>query len=163
MPRYLIQKLDRIIECAEEHAKNLTTGWKTELYSLTKCDMACRDVPGSKEHVKPVFDYICQAIQILYGSQKMIMDKNQPHILKYSAAMGHTGVELHHDRCDVTANLALSNISDYKGGGTMLADIGRVVRLEKGEFLLHPGSMVHGGMDITEGTRFLLVTFAHLK
>jgi predicted 2-oxoglutarate/Fe(II)-dependent dioxygenase YbiX len=72
-------------------------------------------------------------------------------------------VELHHDRCDVTANLALSKRTDYKGGGTMLVDIDRVIRLEKGEVLLHPGSMVHGGMDITEGTRYLLVTFAHLK
>jgi hypothetical protein len=29
--------------------------------------------------------------------------------------------------------------------------------------LLHPGSLVHGGMDITEGTRFLLVIFAHFQ
>ncbi|KAL3894027.1 MAG: hypothetical protein SGARI_007868 [Bacillariaceae sp.] len=156
LPPRLVRNLDPIIKRAESHAKNLATGWKTELYSLTKCDMACHDIPGSKEYVKPIFEYICQAIQILYGSQKLIVDKNQPHILKYSAAMGHTGVELHHDRCDVTANLSLSNSTDYKGGGTMLVDIGRVVRLDKGEVLLHPGSMVHGGMDITEGTRYLL-------
>jgi predicted 2-oxoglutarate/Fe(II)-dependent dioxygenase YbiX len=72
-------------------------------------------------------------------------------------------VELHHDRCDVTANLALSKSTDYEGGGTLLADAGTVIRLEQGEFLLHPGSLVHGGMDISSGTRFLLVTFAYLK
>ena len=193
LPPHLVQdNLDRIVAHAEAHAKTLSTGWKTELYSLTKCDMACRDIPGLKEYLRPVFEYVCQAIQILYGSQKLVIDKNQPHILKYSAAMGHTGgeqnvgwclalcmtfapthkslfprtqhaVELHHDRCDVTANLALSNSYDYEGGGTMLVDVGRVVKLEKGEFLLHPGSLVHGGIDITKGTRYLLVTFAHLK
>jgi predicted 2-oxoglutarate/Fe(II)-dependent dioxygenase YbiX len=72
-------------------------------------------------------------------------------------------VELHHDRCDITANLVLSKSNTYEGGGTLIAETGRVVKLEQGEFLLHPGSLVHGGVDITQGTRFLLVTFAHLK
>ena len=92
LPPHLIQdNLDRIVARAEDHAKTLCTGWKTELYSLTKCDMACRDIPGLKEYLRPVFEYVCQAIQVLYGSQKLVVDKNQPHILKYSAAMGHTG------------------------------------------------------------------------
>jgi hypothetical protein len=92
LPQHLVQNnLDQIIERAEEHAKTLSTGWKTELYSLTKCDMACRDIPGLKKYLRPIFDYICHAIQILYGSQTLIVDKNQPHILKYSAEMGHTG------------------------------------------------------------------------
>ena len=72
-------------------------------------------------------------------------------------------VELHHDRCDITANLALSRSDTYVGGGTTIAAIGQVVRLELGEVLLHPGSMVHGGNPITAGTRYLMVTFADLK
>lgn len=63
----------------------------------------------------------------------------------------------------MTANLALSHPRDYVGGGTFIVDVGRVIKLDQGEFLLHPGSLVHGGMDITDGTRYLLVTFAHLK
>jgi hypothetical protein len=204
-PPLLNGLMDDIIDLAEGHARYLPGGWRTDLYSLTKCDMACRDVPGMPAQVKPVFDYICYAMEVLYGCRKVVVDKNQPHILKYEAASGHTGgkrdwgilisttwnrlilvgilyvsstihslhirqhlplssaVELHHDRCDVTANLALSKSTDYGGGGTILADTGSVVRLEQGEFLLHPGSLVHGGMDITYGTRYLLVTFAHFK
>ncbi|KAG7354642.1 hypothetical protein IV203_003998 [Nitzschia inconspicua] len=164
LPQTLIDTcLDPIIEGSEKHALSLRHGWKTELYSLTKCDVACRDIPGIQQYVQPVFHYVCQAINVLYGTARLMVDKNQPHVLKYSAAMGHTGVELHHDRCDVTANLSLSDRSDYEGGGTMIVDIGRVVKLEKGEVLLHPGSLVHGGMDICGGTRFLLVTFAHFQ
>ena len=171
LPTNLMEGLTAIIDDAEKYALQLQSGWKTDLYSLTKCDMACKDIPGMSELVKPVFDYICHSIQILYSSsscqqqqqQKVVVDKNQPHILKYSADTGHTGVELHHDRCDVTANLALSHRSDYVGGGTFIVDVGRVIEVDRGEFLLHPGSLVHGGMDITEGTRYLLVTFAHLR
>jgi hypothetical protein len=69
----------------------LQHGWKTELYSLTKCDVACREIPGIQRFVQPVFNYICQAINVLYGTSRLMVDKNQPHVLKYSAAMGHTG------------------------------------------------------------------------
>jgi len=72
-------------------------------------------------------------------------------------------VELHHDRCDITANLAISRSDTYVGGGTTIAAIGQVIRLEVGEFLLHPGSLVYGGNPITAGTRYLMVTFADLK
>ncbi|KAL3935319.1 MAG: hypothetical protein SGARI_003026, partial [Bacillariaceae sp.] len=92
LPKYLVhENVDRIVELAEAHGKTLSTGWKTELYSLTKCDMACRDIPGVKTYLRPIFQHICHAIQVLYGSQRLIVDKNQPHILKYSAAAGHTG------------------------------------------------------------------------
>lgn len=48
-------------------------------------------------------------------------------------------------------------------GRTMFPDINKIVRLKFGEFLLHPGSLVHAGVDITHGNRYLYVLFAHLK
>ena len=160
LPGHLIHRLDEIIQRAENHAGS--EGWKTELYSLTKCDIPCKDVPGLSEYIKPISNYIYQAMQFLYGCAKITVDKNQPHILKYSKESSYTGVELHHDCCDITANLVLSRSDTYVGGGTTVAAIGQVIRLEQGEFLLHPGSLIHGGNPITAGTRYLLVTFADL-
>ena len=85
------------------------------------------------------------------------------HIYILHSTIFSVTVELHHDRCDITSNLALSRSDTYVGGGTTIAAIGQVVRLELGEVLLHPGSMVHGGNPITAGTRYLMVTFADLK
>lgn len=164
LPRHLVDgPLDAIVRAAEKHAESLPSGWRTELYSLTKCDIACKDIPDISAYVKSVSMYIYLAIQILYGCPSVTVDHNQPHILKYSAEDGYTGVELHHDRCDITANLALSRSNTYIGGGTFIAAINRVIRLEQGEFLLHPGCLVHGGNPITAGTRYLLVTFADLR
>jgi len=158
------QGLDPIVAHAEQFAKDyLVNGWHTDLYSLTKQDIALRDIPGMARKIQPIFDYVTFAIRTLYGCQKVVVDKNQPHILKYSVESGHTGVELHHDRCDVTANLALSRSDDYCGGGTYFPDTGSIVKLNYGECLLHPGSLVHGGMEVTKGTRYLMVTFAHLR
>ena len=92
LPSYLINgPLDAIVSAAEKHVEILSDGWKTELYSLTKCDIACKDIPGISEHVKPISKYISLAMQILYGCRNVTVDKNQPHILKYSAEDGYTG------------------------------------------------------------------------
>ena len=92
LPSHLIDgPLDAIVSAAENHVEILASGWKTELYSLTKCDIACKDIPGISEYVKPISKYISLAMQLLYGCRNVTVDKNQPHILKYSAEAGHTG------------------------------------------------------------------------
>jgi hypothetical protein len=91
LPQSLIDTLDSIIESAEQHAQSLRKGWKTKLYSLTKCDVACHDIPGIRKYARRILYFICQAIQALYGVPKLMVDQNQPHILKYSADMNHTG------------------------------------------------------------------------
>jgi hypothetical protein len=136
--------LDKIVAHAESYAQSLERGWKTDLYSLTKQDLALLEIPGMRKKVQPIFSHLKKSILSLYGARAIQVDRNQPHILKYSFASGHTGgrkkgmfslefvfcgdsnssalrlllpVELHHDRCDVTANLVLSRSTTYKGGG----------------------------------------------
>jgi len=46
---------------------------------------------------------------------------------------------------------------------TYFPDAREVVRLDFGEFLLHPGSLVHSGMNIQSGTRHLMVIFAQIS
>ena len=93
LPRELVRRLDGIIALSEQFAQGLAGGWKTELYSLTKQDLPLRDIPGMALLICPIFDYIIQAIQVLYGCRRVIVDKNQPHILKYSLDTQHTGGE----------------------------------------------------------------------
>lgn len=165
LPSHLINgPLDTLVEASEKYVTGLSSGWKTDLYSLTKCDIACKEIPGISSHIKEIMRYVSQTMQILYGygSRKISLDHNQPHILKYSVEAGHTGVELHCDRCDVTANLSLSKRDSYIGGGTYIQAINEIVKLEQGEFLFHPGCLVHSGQPITAGTRYLLVTFANI-
>ena len=95
LPRELVGRLDGIIALSERFAQGLAGGWKTELYSLTKQDLALRDIPGMTSLIRPIFDYIIEAIQVLYGCRRVIVDKNQPHILKYSLDSQHTGGESH--------------------------------------------------------------------
>lgn len=102
--------------------------------------------------------YINAAARQIYGIQTLRVDKKQsPHVLKYSGC--HKGVQLHHDLSDITMNVMLSRSNEYEGGGTFFPDANENVCLEFGEFLLHRGSTVHGGRNITSGERYLLVIF----
>ena len=163
LPSHLLPLLDTVVRGCEMHASTLPTGWQTDLYSLTKQDIALREIPHNYNAAKPVISYIKKAAMMVYGVTSGIkMDRNQPHILKYNwkkNGAGHTGVELHHDKCDFTVNLMLSHSNEYSGGGTYFPSAESVVRLEFGEFLLHPGGLVHGGVNITQGNRMLLVMF----
>lgn len=186
LPPHLLHLLDDIVLGCEAHAATLPKGWLTGLYSLTKQDIALRRIPHLYVASKPITVYIKRSMMALLGVQSIKMDRNQPHVLKYSIEDGHTGVELHHDKCDLTANLCLSRSRSYVGGGyvrlkvftssiwsfshhtpcsrsTFFPTAREVVRLEFGEFLIHPGSLVHAGMNILHGTRHLMIFFANVK
>jgi hypothetical protein len=115
LPHNLLHLLDSIVLDCEAYAATQPNGWLTDLYSLTKQDVALREIPHLFEASKPIVAYITKCMTQLWGVERLSMDKNQPHVLKY--ADGHTGVELHHDKCDITANLCLSRPSSYVGGG----------------------------------------------
>lgn len=92
LPDYLIHgPLDALIVAAEHYSKRLPNGWKTNLYSLTKCDIACRDIPGISSYIDPIMTYISMTMKFLYSCPKITMGHNQPHIVKYAKEIGHTG------------------------------------------------------------------------
>lgn len=127
LPSHLLSILDYVVNECERYAQTLPKGWNTDLYSLTKQDIALRDIPHLYESVHPIVSYIKKATTMVYGVNCLRMDRNQPHVLKYEwekHGKGHTGVQLHHDKCDYTINLMLSRSADYRGGGYVKKSIG---------------------------------------
>ena len=114
-----LKLLDQIVEGCEAFAQKRCTGWRTDLYSLTQQDIALMDVPGSMRTAMPIMQYLSRCICEVFNASAVRVDRNQPHVLKYDH--DHTGVELHHDRCDVTANLMLSRSHTYVGGGYVVS------------------------------------------
>lgn len=119
LPHHFLHLLDYVVEECQRYAARTSTGWLTYLYSLTKQDIALRDIPGLYEASRPITSFIKRTIEQVYGVDTVRIDRNQPHVLKYSTEEGsnHTGVELHHDKCDLTANIMLSRSQSYSGGG----------------------------------------------
>ena len=158
LPSQTLPLLDSLRRKCEEHASCQPCGWKTNLYSLTKQDLAVNDVPAAREAALPITKLVLSAVHRLLG-RPIRLDRNQPHVLKYDSS--HKSVPLHHDLCDITVNIMLSRSHEYQGGGTYLPALGGVgpVRLQWGEMLIHPGNLLHSGCEIQSGERYLLVYF----
>jgi hypothetical protein len=80
-------------------------------------------------------------------------------VVKYDAADGHVELGMHRDGLLVTANIALNDLDEYEGGGTIIEGLKNPIRLPMGNALLHPGDVKHGGNAITSGVRYALVCF----
>jgi hypothetical protein len=80
-------------------------------------------------------------------------------VVKYDAADGHVELGMHRDGLLVTANIALNDLDEYEGGGTIIEGLKEPIRLPIGNALLHPGDVKHGGNAITSGFRYALVCF----
>eukprot|EP00658_Telonema_sp_P-2_P039179 TRINITY_DN2801_c0_g1_i4.p1 TRINITY_DN2801_c0_g1~~TRINITY_DN2801_c0_g1_i4.p1 ORF type:complete len:365 (+),score=81.10 TRINITY_DN2801_c0_g1_i4:67-1161(+) len=79
-------------------------------------------------------------------------------VVRYDAE-GQRGLELHADGSHISYNIALSAADDYTGGGTWFNGPGKAVSLTQGEVLMHESHLLHAGIDISQGERFILVGF----
>ena len=117
LPPHLLHLLDYIVNGCDNFATTLPGGWMTYLYSLTKQDIALRDVPEMYKAASPIISYVKSTIKRMYNFEQVKIDRNQPHVLRYSASAEggckHTGVELHHDKCDLTVNIMMVSRSLY--------------------------------------------------
>ncbi len=118
LPDYLIDgPLDALIMAAEQYAKLLPSGWRTNLYSLTKCDIPCPNIPGIESYLNPIETYILLTMKMLYAHQKnasnIALAHSQPHIVKYSKELGHTGGKHLHLFGVSGFVIRVSNVSDF--------------------------------------------------
>ena len=114
------------------------------------------------EIVHPFIQQLMDDMHLLYpgcikGSTRYRND-NEPHLVKYTGK-DHRGVCMHTDSADITLNVALSDPSDFDGGGTYFDEIDKTIMLQQGEMIIHLGSLKHSGVDITAGVRYILVAF----
>ena len=89
-------------------------------------------------------------------------DYNIAFIVKYDAEKGQTNLQPHHDASVYTTNIALSNGSDYDGGGVKFHSKNiTFYNKNKGYICIHPGKITHyhEALSITRGKRYILVSF----
>ena len=73
LPPNLMHLLDTIVIQSEQYAATQKEGWRTDLYSLTRQDLALCDIPGMSQYIQPIVHTIHSAIIHLYG------DRNNGH------------------------------------------------------------------------------------
>jgi hypothetical protein len=159
---------NEIKRMSEYHAYNTSnSAWR---------GMACKTIPGFIDLTHGLFQQLLCELSILYPTiqqQQQVQQQKQehkmqqhrfesdsePHLVKYKGSSA--GSPLHTDTThkSITINALLSSSNDFGGGGTYIQVLDRVIQLEQGQMLIHPGCLAHSGADITYGVRQLLVAF----
>jgi len=70
------------------------------------------------------------------------------------------GLPTHIDMGEVSWITLLNRPEDFDGGGTHFPRFNRTVRLEQGQSLVFPAKLLHEGLNVTRGVRYVLAGFA---
>eukprot|EP00041_Stephanoeca_diplocostata_P025730 m.680396 g.680396 ORF g.680396 m.680396 type:complete len:386 (+) comp22810_c0_seq90:206-1363(+) len=155
------QECKRIIEAAESTAATRSAGWETERHhNYPTTDFAITSVPVAaamwnsslKQRILPMMNR-------LFGlDDEVELHVEDIFIVKYDAH-AQSGLRSHRDGSHMSFNVALNPSTDYSGGGTRFATLDTVVRIDRGDILMHSSGIVHAGVNVTSGTRYILVGF----
>ncbi|KAI9485491.1 MAG: hypothetical protein EXX96DRAFT_545294 [Benjaminiella poitrasii] len=93
-----------------------------------------------------------------YGFKADDLDFRDIFLVKY-AATGQKGLRMHTDGCLFSITVLISHEDDFEGGGTYFKSIDDIVYLKQGDSAYHDAHVMHSGVDITKGERYVLVGF----
>ena len=121
-------------------------------------DIHLKQINFDKQWEKIVFKYIVPVASIMYSNYKT-KDINISFVVKYSMD-GQKELIKHHDSSTYTINICLND--EFEGGGCNFVRQNFVLNNKKiGYTSMHPGRLTHfhEGLQITNGKRFILVSF----
>lgn len=217
LPTNLLHLLDYIVKSCNSHALCLQRGWATYLYSLTKQDIAVRDVGGLYEvcmhlsflkvcciYRSGLTDQPYRIHSLRLPDRLWDTSRKQSRVFTVFILLESIGISLTfwsiHVKMDqatqafsyIMINVIWRPTLCFQGRvitleegkpfiiimytwivdicihiklhlSTYFPDANTTSKLEFGEFLIHPGNLVHAGIDITRGTRYLMVIFTHTE
>ena len=147
-----------LARASEFHAYNINPSWH---------GMACKSIDHeSYVQANLILDRLLNhesGLHSIYpdmtkGSLRFESD-SEPHLVKYSGERLEAPLHKDNTHKSLTLNALLSDTDDFGGGGTYIQVIDKVIKLEQGEMLIHPGNLDHAGAAITFGVRRLMVAF----
>lgn len=150
-----------LINETEEYVKK--NGWDTDNFkNYPTYDLNLSKITGFhdyflKHELGRIMKYIEKSYCLPSETKFEISDLN---IIKYSNEL-QTHLAHHTDISFLSFNIALNNLTDYEGGGTYFDD-GLIMNIDKGDMLVHCGKIMHSGLTITRGIRYILVGFINI-
>ncbi|CAO3640787.1 unnamed protein product [Mucor hiemalis] len=135
------------------------TEWTTNRHSaFATTDIPIRTNPELLHLESLVKQRLFPELASHYGFKVSDMEFRDIFLVKYSASK-QRGLKIHTDGCLFSLTLLISDPKDFEGGGTYYKSIDKVLHLNQGDVAYHDARVMHSGIDITKGTRYILVGF----
>ena len=133
--------------------------WETDRHNkYPSTDIKIDKIESIKMFVLSHFRDICLQIQESYYLKNISFNIIDAFVAKYEENK-QSFLEMHTDGSDITINICLNN--DFTDGGVYFED-GVVVKMNKGDMIIHSGKIKHAGIPITSGIRYILVMFLEI-
>jgi len=166
----------KAIQIAEDYA-NANGGWTSSRHTeAATTDIPIKDIPNLLEWFNDKLQhYLFPMLASRYPNEITNIQDLRVHdafIVKYND-QAQNSLAMHTDESAFSFTIALNDYtSDYQGGGTCFTSI----RLQKsgqdfgpmtlnaktGGVVAFPGTILHGGSPVTQGTRYIIPLFCYL-
>lgn len=147
-----------IIREGEDYAK--FNGWTTKRHeSYPTTDNEITSEWNTYNYISnKVHDVLFMKLQEMYNVDKNELGINELFIAKYQFRKNkQKGLKKHTDGSEFSFIISLND--NFKGGGTYFTELDKKYHLAQGDCILFSGQNPHKGIDVTEGTRYILTGF----
>ena len=153
----------RALCAAAEAAAARAGGWSTgRHYSVPTTDLpvhALADVAAAWRVVCARRLFPLLRAQFELGSDEELCT-HDAFVVKYEAGR-QALLPLHTDEAQLSVTLPLNERTEYDGGGTFFAHLGRAVGADAGHVVSFDSHLLHGGDPITRGVRYIVAAFLY--
>jgi hypothetical protein len=154
----------RIITTAEQTAMSMG-GWPSHRHHRhPTCDLPASYLSDNDLRIELfslVRKVVIPAVAALYMTPIEQISIQDLFVVKYEEGVSgaQSDLEMHTDASAFSFNALLSDPASFSGGGTVFEILGRTLRPNLGEALVHSGELRHAGAKLTAGRRYILVGF----
>jgi hypothetical protein len=155
-----LEECNYIIDESEAYADLYE--WKNDRHAnYPTVDNDTKNIPNLKEFIENmVYNKIIPEYSKYYNIPSNIININETFVVKYSIG-GQTFLEPHTDGSEFSFVLKLND--DFIGGGTYFVDINKKISTSIGSAVIFCGKNKHMGLEITQGTRYILAGFLNIE
>lgn len=152
---FTVEECEHAIRVAEQ--ANVWTQDRHKTYPTD--DFNVNDVPELANVSRAVDERVLPLLRELYGVRAdMELSVHDLFLIRYTSSK-QAGLKMHVDITTLSFGLALSEPEAYGGGGIQFDLLEAPIRVDRGATVLHPSKLRHSGVDVHEGTRYVLVGF----
>ncbi|KAI9361299.1 hypothetical protein BD770DRAFT_441323 [Pilaira anomala] len=145
---------EKVLDICEQQKE-----WTTDRHSaFATTDIPIRNDPQLAHLEQVVKDRLFPELAVHYRFKESDLEFRDIFLVKYNAN-AQKGLKIHTDGCLFSLTLLVSNPNDFEGGGTYYQSIDKVLYLDQGDVAYHDARVMHSGIDITKGSRYILVAF----
>lgn len=157
---------EKLIRLAEEEGFQVGEGGDGDAdldYPQATVDLEIDKAPTIRKYLikHRLVHVLSKAMMLTHGKRPIGFD--DIFIVRYLAEEQRQLIR-HFDGGDVSFMLALSPRNSYDGGGTKFDALGgpsRTLHLDQGDLVIFDAKIFHSGVEITRGSRYLLVGFTY--